>query len=350
MKMILLGVLSFFLLILGFLLWGSYPWSLSQKKHLSEILHVEPEGMVNVEERPSVIKVLTWNLGFLFGEGSEGPGYRPQDKQFYEQKLAQLVSHIHEWQPDIIFFQEIDFEASRSHDMDQALHVAQRAGYPYVATAVSWEANYIPFPYWPFSHHFGRMKSGGAVLSKYPILKNEVELFQKPLSQPWWYNLYYLHRYFQTVTIDLGDKKFKVVNLHLEAFDIKDREDQIKYLAKRVKQEKIDFVAGDFNMVPKSATKRSKFFNQDSYENDASYELMLHSQLAEVIPDEIYAKDESFYFTFPAGHPDRRLDYIFYQKELKLMKAEVVPSTVSDHLPLKASFQISSPHFNPYSQ
>jgi endonuclease/exonuclease/phosphatase (EEP) superfamily protein YafD len=32
------------------------------------------------------------------------------------------------------------------------------------------------------------------------------------------------------------------------------------------------------------------------------------------------------------------------------MKAEVLPSASSDHLPLRAIFQISEPRFNPYSQ
>jgi endonuclease/exonuclease/phosphatase family metal-dependent hydrolase len=103
-------------------------------------------------------------------------------------------------------------------------------------------------------------------------------------------------------------------------------------------------------MLPASAAKRSKFFNDDNYENDQSFELMMGSGLQEVVPDEIYAKDESLFFTFPAWAPDRRLDYIFYKTGLKMMKAEVLPSALSDHLPLRASFQIDSPRINPYSQ
>ncbi len=33
-----------------------------------------------------------------------------------------------------------------------------------------------------------------------------------------------------------------------------------------------------------------------------------------------------------------------------MMKAEVLTSALSDHLPLRADFQIDSPKFNPYSQ
>lgn len=343
-----LGVIAFFIL---FVVWASHPWSLGQKVVEAEVLHIEPQGMVNNEENPSVIKIMTWNLGFLFGEGSEGPGYVAEDKTFYEEKLAKFAQEVLEAQPDVILLQEIDFDSSRSHNIDQARYIAEKANYPYVAEAVSWDANYIPFPYWPITRNFGGMKSGGAIISKYPILDHKVTLLEKPMSQPWWYNLFYLHRYIQQVTIQLGDKPYKFVNVHLEAFDKKNREDQVKQILAIIEKEKIDVIAGDFNMVPTSAVKKSKFtFNDDEYENDPSFELMKKSGLSEVIPEEIYSQEESRYFTFPASKPDRRLDYIFFQSNLKMMKAEVLPSALSDHVPLRAIFQIGNANFSPYSQ
>lgn len=347
--MLLYTISGFILFLVLLIAWGAYPWSISEETLKPEIVHVEPETMVDMEERPSVVKILTWNLGFLYGQGSEGVGYEFRDKEYFQESLDRLVKEIREWQPDVIFLQEIDFESARSHDLNQAEYLAAKAGYPYVAQAVSWDANYIPFPYWPIRNNFGRMKSGGAILSKYPILDHQVHLLPKPASQPWWYNLFYLHRYFQKVTIEIGDKKFNFINLHLEAFDKVDRLGQVKKLVSQIQKEKIDLVAGDFNMLPTSATKR-KFSNVDDYENDSSYEAMLKSGLQEVIPDEIYGKDESLYFTFPAWAPDRRLDYIWYRSGLKMMKAEILTSALSDHLPLRASFQIDAPYFSPYSQ
>lgn len=345
---ILIGVSLFALISL--LAWWGYPWSIGSKKVKSEIVHVEPEGMVNNEDYPSVIRVQTWNLGFLYGVGSEGKGYQPRDKKYYADKLDSLVAEIKASAPDILCLQEVDFDSDRSSNMNQAHYVAIKAAYPYVAEAVSWESNYIPFPYWPTSRHFGRMKSGGAVLSKYPIISNVVHLLRKPLAQPWWYNVFYLHRYLQQVEIELGDKKIKLVNLHLESFDKVDRVSQVQTLVGLVKSEKIDIVAGDFNTLPPSATKKRNFLNStDDYENDSSYSEMEKSELLEVIPDNIYALDEVRYFTFPSTKPNRRLDYIFYNKELKMIKAEVLPSALSDHMPLKASIQIAAPKFNPYS-
>jgi endonuclease/exonuclease/phosphatase family metal-dependent hydrolase len=348
MKMIFWGLFSLVLVLCGLLAWASYPWSLSESVKKTEIVHVEPVEMMEVPEHPSVIKVLTFNVGFLFGKGSEGPGYQMRDKNYFENALAKVSEEIKTWDADIVFLQEIDFEAHRSHNINQAEYISRQAGYPYVAEALSWDANYIPFPYWPLQNHFGRMKSGGAILSRFPLENQEITLLPKPMSQPWWYNLFYLHRYFQKVTVLLGDKKFTVINLHLEAFDKADRKLQVEKLVKKVRDEAIDFVAGDFNMLPQSASNKSKFENDDNYENDKSYVTMMNAGLLEVIPDEIYLKDEARFFTFPSWRPGRRLDYIWYRPNLKMMKAEVLSSTSSDHLPLKASFQIDGPRFNPY--
>ncbi|WP_408096388.1 endonuclease/exonuclease/phosphatase family protein [Peredibacter sp. HCB2-198] len=350
MKMIATALVVLAFLFVGLIAWCAYPWSVGESTAEFEVHHVEPEVMVDMEDRPSVIKILTWNIGYLYGQGSEGPGYVHREKEFYEEKLKEFAQQIKEWNPDIICLQEVDFESSRSGDINQAQYLAAKTGYPYVAEAVSWDANYIPFPYWPLKNNFGRVKSGGAILSKYPLKNHTVTLLEKPSSQPWWYNLFYLHRYFQTVTVELDDKKYKIVNLHLEAFDKVDRLKQVGQLVEKVKREGVDFVTGDFNMLPASASKRSKFYNEDDYENDASYEAMQVSKLSEVIPDDIYAKDEKTYFTFPAWAPDRRLDYIFFKPGLKMMRAEVLNSALSDHLPLRATFQIDSPKFNPYSQ
>jgi endonuclease/exonuclease/phosphatase family metal-dependent hydrolase len=351
MKMVMWSLVGIIAAFVGFYFWASFPWSIQETIKRPEILTVNPEFLPeSAEEKPSVVKVLTFNIGYLYGKGSEGPGYVHREKDYYENALNKISSEIKEWAADIVFLQEIDFNSSRSNHIDQAKFIANKAGYPYIAEAVSWNANYIPFPYWPLSNNFGSMKSGGAILSRFPLSDHEVTLLAKPAAQPWWYNLFYLHRYFQRVTVTIGDKKFKLINLHLEAFDKVDRESQVVKLAEKIKAENIDIVAGDFNALPASATKKTKFYSNDDYVNDGSYAAMTKSNLQEVIPDEIYAKDEPRYFTFPAWAPDRRLDYIWYKPDLKMMKAEVLPSASSDHLPLRASFQIGGPGFNPYSQ
>jgi hypothetical protein len=96
MKMLLLIPVTCFLILVLLLAWASYPWSLNEKILKAEVVHVEPEGMVNNEEHPAVIKVQTWNLGFLYGIGSDGSAYEPKEKSFYEEKLNRLVDEMNQ--------------------------------------------------------------------------------------------------------------------------------------------------------------------------------------------------------------------------------------------------------------
>lgn len=44
--------------------------------------------------------------------------------------------------------------------------------------------------------------------------------------------------------------------------------------------------------------------------------------------------------TYPANRPNRQLDYMFYDKKLKLTRATTIGTQASDHLPLLATFEI----------
>lgn len=341
-------------LIVGFLMWASYPWSTSGKTFEGEIqtLHHVP-SLIDEEITPPVLKVFTWNMGYAYGLGSEGQGYEQKSADFFKDKIHEMGLLLQKSEADIVFLQEIDFGSKRSAFADQAQNLAEISGYRYVAYAPSWVAHYIPFPYMPVKNHFGKINSGGAILSKYPILKNTVQLLEKPDSNPWWYNLFYLHRYFQITSIKVGERTLNVVNLHLEAFDIPNREKQAIQLAELISKGPIDLVAGDFNMVPTDASKKRNFPDgEDNYENDQSYEKIKNTALKDVTPEDIYLKNESLYWTFPTNKASRKLDYIFYRSDLRFIKVEVVleASTLSDHYPMKASFQLGTVQFNPYSQ
>lgn len=340
--------------LIGFLLWASYPWSISGKSFQGEIQtlgHIP--ATIDEDVTPPVLKVLTWNMGYAYGLGSEGRGYEQKEDAYFKERLQKMGVLIQRSEADIVFLQEIDFATKRSGLMDQARILAELAGFRHVAYAPSWEANYIPFPYLPIKNHFGRMSSGGAILSKYPILENHVELLGKPESQPWWYNLFYLHRYIQMAKIKVGDKEIGVANLHLEAFDRSNREKQAAYLSELMKAGRFDLVAGDFNMVPTISSKKNKFPDgDDNYENDISYDLIRQTSMRDVIPEDIFEKNESQYWTYPTDKANRKLDYIFYKEELRFIKVEVLweASTLSDHFPMRASFQLGAAQFNPYSQ
>ena len=330
--------------LLIFLLYAAYPYSLGEKIEKMK-LDSAPAG-----ETPSVINVVTWNMAFAYGDGSEGNGYEFKEKSFFLHKLDRIAEVLRKEEADLVFLQEVDFDSARSHHMDQLSYLSLKTGLKYFSPIVSWKVNYVPFPYWPVSKQFGSMRSGGGVLSRFAITNSTHYLLEKPASKPWWYNLFYLYRYFQILNVAIGEKSYQVINVHLEAFDQKNRESQTKKLHEILKKDSsIQLVVGDFNTTPLNALKKSGFSNpNDDYENDSSLLFMKNTSFKEVIAPETYAQNEESFFTFPSNIPDRKLDHIFYQKPWTLLKAYVIKeglSDLSDHLPLKAQFKVKDPEF-----
>jgi endonuclease/exonuclease/phosphatase family metal-dependent hydrolase len=331
-----------------FFLWATYPWELSQKVETGAIGAVDAQ--VQSPERPTTLTILSWNLSWAHGMGSEGTSdYRRMPKEHYERNLERAAEVIQKAAADIVLIQEIDFDSSRSHNTDQLVTLARLSGLKYWARAESWRTQYVPFPYWPLERQFGGVKSGGAVLSRWPITANEVHLLAKPQSKAWWYNLFYLYRYFQQVTIKVGEREIQLVNLHLEAFDQRAKEEQARELVAFAKKHPLDFIGGDFNMLPEGAMKRSGFANPaDVYEGDKTYSILRELAQVEVVEHTSYLAQEEKWFTFPSVRPDRRLDYIYHASVYPFIAAEVVQSPhgdVSDHLPLKATFKFFEPEF-----
>ncbi len=167
---------------------------------------------------------MSWNVAFALGLGSEGSSYKARSKGYYQEKLKKMGEVIKTSGADIVFLQEIDWGSSRFHFIDQVQTLARESGLKYSAKALSWAINYLPFPYWPPQDHFGVMNSGGAILSRFPLSHNQVELFKKPDSQAWWYQRFYLFRYAQAVQVHIKKQNYWVVNCHLEAFDKNNRQ------------------------------------------------------------------------------------------------------------------------------
>jgi endonuclease/exonuclease/phosphatase family metal-dependent hydrolase len=284
-------------------------------------------------EKTKKLKIVSWNTAWFYGSGSEGGSdYIYKNKSFFEGQLEKSLKLLQDLDADIIALQEVDFDSSKSHFINQVEFLARKLEMNY-ALAPSWDHAYVPFPYFPIRNHFGRVSSGGAILSKYPIVKNEVTLFEKPSSNPWWYNLLYLFRYNQKVTLSINDRDFTLSNLHLEAFDMESRQKQIKELIKI--NHNADFICGDFNMIPTYSEKTKDFEGyDDDYTGDTSFDLMINSGFKTTFNDADFKNSPQVYYTFPSSQPDRRLDYFFVKKEYDILSSRVIDSKVSDHRPI----------------
>lgn len=273
--------------------------------------------------------VMSWNIAFGHGEGSEGEGYTPKPYKEYVHRLAGFSALLSREKVNIAFLQEVDFKSERTFYLNEAQFLAKNAYFSEIAPVTSWKLRHLPFPGmpWEFQRHFGEIESGGSILSQYRLKKHSYYILPKPSSYSWVYRKFYLSRYIQMVKIKINDTWETLINVHLEAFDMKNRQEHLEKLVEVVKRKKPLLIVGDFNMFEGEKTGGFEFIRQKIPENYG----------------EALAENLVYLGTFPSHKPDRRLDYIFYdRRKLTLQEAKVVldKNKLSDHLPIKARFLV----------
>lgn len=281
---------------------------------------------------PDALTVVAFNIGY--GRGPAGDESGPWTREHIVAHLDGIAGQLRTLNADLAFLQEVDLDAARSHHIDQGAYLADKAAFPFVSCVVTWEKNYVPFPYWPPSRHYGAMKSGQCLLSRFPIKSSTRHRLPQPSSNAWWRNRFYLNRALDVVELDLGGRRVHAINVHLEAFDADNRMDQVQRLIgllPSLEAERL-IVAGDFNALPPEATQKKGFVDEPEadFTNDATLSLMRKVQgLSEAVP-------ETTAFTFPADGPTRRLDYVFFGRAFTRLEGRVVADTPvwSDHLPV----------------
>lgn len=211
------------------------------------------------------LKICTWNTSYFYGLGSEGDDqYVKKDKQYFEERMQKSLTFFQDC--DLLFLQEIDFDAQRSHHIDQVKYLSQKLEMNAIYLS-SWDLNYLPFPY-ELHRQWGKINSGGAVLSRFPLDLVESGQFEKPKNMAWPKSVFYLDRYWMTLDVKISsDLNLRVCNTHLEAFDENTRLHQLTALKHKCD---VDLLAGDFNMeLNDMAISRDQYqvFQVPSYPN-----------------------------------------------------------------------------------
>ena len=333
-KMLTFLITLFFVLVAG-ILWMAAGlqkpgW---QKVAVEKTRH--PAGKFN-----GTLRVLVWNIAWGYGTGSEGTG-KAKPRPHFEKRIREIAEFVRDQNPDIALIQEIDFDATRSHRLDQAAQIAEIAEFHNYATAVSWRANWVPFPYWPPSEHFGFMRSGGAIFSRFPLQESSVTLLPKPESQPFWYNLFYLFRYLHLAEITLGEHPtLKIANVHFEAFDQVNRTQHAKETQAIVQPYSASLIlGGDFNTVPLAAKRKTNYPDEPATDHKSDQTYGIVAEIPE-LRDAFRESNEDF--TFPASKPNRKLDHFFASKQFQITSAKALSNAkqLSDHLPLLVQLAI----------
>jgi endonuclease/exonuclease/phosphatase family metal-dependent hydrolase len=329
MKKILYVLLSLIFAVVAFYFWGSSNnWSAEKYNQLQKFA-----------DKPAVfsdtLSVMTYNIGWLSGMTNNLPVDR--DESLYAQNLKDALVFFEEYRSDIIGFQEIDVFAKRSFFYNQPDSLGIHLAYLNGALAVNWDKKYVPFPYWPFPYHFGKLISGQYLMSDLEILKNDYVTLPKPVNAPFYYNAFYLDRLIQKTWLKTNKGDLLVMNVHLEAFDQETRIMQVEAVIEEYLKYADDLpvlLIGDFN---------SRAMGEEGSLDESARRMFEVPGVAVAITDSIFAIAPIGSYTFSSGDPVEKIDYIFYNtKFIEKLDAKVIQEfgEVSDHLPVWMRFVI----------
>ncbi len=320
LKICIFTLIALLLFVVLFFLWASSP-TLSEDDYASIITNNYEQKIDN----DSIYGIVTYNIGYLSGMTNNTSAEKP--RSLFEENLKKAKDNFLQVNPDIIAFQEIDYDAARSYFVNQQNEIAS-LGYNYVAKAVNWDETYVPFPYWPLSIHFGKTVSGQSILSKYPIISHERKVLERVANAPFYRDALYLERLAQISSIRLEQKEIKIINVHLEAFDKPTRVkqmDAIIRLFEAYSKAHPTILLGDFNSAP-------------TFKNPAIEKLLSLPNVGNAVFNE-----EAPSNTYDTEAPFKRIDYIFYSKNsIAYVDGKVLTQfgQTSDHLPVLMRFKL----------
>lgn len=324
MKRIIKALLFILILLLvstiTFYFWGSSP-NLDKKEYSKLIINNFNQKIDN----DSIYSIATYNLGYLSGMTNNKAIEKPDT--LFQNNLLRVKNKLDLLNADIIAFQEIDFNASRSLKVNQQNEIA-KLGYNYITQAVNWDMKYMPFPYWPVSTQFGNLVSGQSILSKYKLFDHERIVLERVADAPFYRDAFYLDRLAQVVKTTLENKTIVIINVHLEAFDKPTRVKQCYYvlnLFKKYSKQYPTFLLGDFN--------------SEARDSEAIIQQLFNLPW---IGNAVFDKND-ITNTFNSKNPTKRIDYIFYtKKSIEYLNGKVFNDfgEISDHLPVYMEFKL----------
>jgi endonuclease/exonuclease/phosphatase family metal-dependent hydrolase len=334
----LITLVALVVLLVGLYLWASGGDAYTDGPGPGELVSLPATAPPPVGD---TLTVMSFNIGY--GRGPAGDEAGPWTREHITSHLDAIAAQIAESGADLAALQEVDLAAERSHDIDEARYLLERLGWGHASCVVTWEKNHVPFPYWPPSKHYGRMRSGSCLLSRYPIKASTRHPLPQP-DQPFFRNAFYFQRALDEARVELRGEEWVVFNVHLEAFDLDNRHAQAKILRDAIAAVSHDrvLVIGDFNAIPPGASPREGY--ADEPEMDFSGDETLARSFSGLAFQDAGGLDTAL-FTFPALAPTRRLDYIFHTPALEALDARALaapPGPHSDHLPVVARFRFAS--------
>lgn len=280
------------------------------------------------------LTVATWNIRFGIGRanwfGDSCGDLVLFDNETIIDGLELLAQKITEMDADILLLQEVDTGSKRSAYIDQVQWLLDHTSMNYGVYASMWEVQFVP------SDGLGRVNTGNAILSKWPL--SEAERIQLSLrgDQDALTKAFYVRRNVLKAVVNYPGNPFWAVDIHASAFSNDDTKQkqflEFKDVLDEINSKGELFVAGgDLNELPPGATKNN-YCEEDrcpdelpeddegcDFSNETTWINPLYDTYVPSVSLVDYQQNEQLYFTHASTHDinderyqwNRKLDYLF---------------------------------------
>ena len=280
------------------------------------------------------LTVVTWNIRFGIGRanwfGDSCGDLVLFDNETIIDGLELLAQKITEMDADILLLQEVDTDSKRSAYIDQVQWLLDHTSMNYGVYASMWEVQFVP------SDGLGRVNTGNAILSKWPL--SEAERIQLSLrgDQDALTKAFYVRRNVLKAVVNYPGNPFWAVDIHASAFSNDDTKQkqflEFKDVLDEISSKGELFVAGgDLNELPPGATKNN-YCEEDrcpdelpeddegcDFSNETTWINPLYDTYVPSVSLVDYQQNEQLYFTHASTHDinderyqwNRKLDYLF---------------------------------------
>ena len=329
----------------------------SPKKYTAKTLVTPPNK--------DTLTVVTWNIRFGIGRanwfGDSCGDLVLFDDETIKNGLEMLAFQIAEMNADILLLQEVDIESKRSAYIDQVQWLLDHTPMNYGVYGSMWEVQFVP------SDGLGRVNTGNAILSKWPL--SEAERIQLSLrgDQDALTKAFYVRRNVLKAVVNYPGNPFWAVGIHASAFSNDDTK-QKQFLEFKDVLDKIDvegelFVAGgDLNELPPGASKNN-YCDEDrcpdelpendegcDFSNETTWISPLYNTYTPAVSLLDYLQNENMYFTHASTHNsnderyewNRKLDYLFTNTEwvARSERTHQEAELESDHVAVSARWAL----------
>ncbi|MCZ6834203.1 MAG: endonuclease/exonuclease/phosphatase family protein [Planctomycetota bacterium] len=256
------------------------------------------------------LRIASYNIAH--GRGLAESNWEGGDQAERLERLDRIAELLLKINADVVVLNEVDFDSSWSHSVNQAAYLAQKAGYPHRFEQRSFDLR-VAFWTWRF---------GNAILSKHPI--TNARIVDAP-GYSRWETLLIGKKRNVVGDIQFGDETIRLVGAHLSH-----RSEALRVEAARKLIEIAEtspwptLVVGDLNSTPPGYPES----NQTPNGNNAIMTFD-ESGLFQRSPSEGPLLEMDL--TFHSMDPRRVIDWILIPRAWEFQRYRVDPSQHSDH-------------------